>query len=240
MTLNPSGRAPTVEAVAGFAMRLGGEAWPYPDEHAEAIAAHWRREAAARPALFDGRVLVARRLAVTDGVVDAAYAEIPFSALLHWRRCGFPPADAFNCFGAAVVRSRDGAILLGRMADHTANAGHIYFPCGTPDRDDIAGDRVDLDGSILRELDEETGLAPPLLRPTERRWLVRDGALACCATLVEAECDTAALERRVRAHLAAEAEPELADVVLVRRQAEIDRARVPAYAQALLDRLLPR
>jgi 8-oxo-dGTP pyrophosphatase MutT (NUDIX family) len=220
-------------------MRMDGGDWPYAAANAGAIAAHWARAAAAKPALFDGRVLVASRLAVAGGVVVAGFVETAFSALLYWQHGSFPPAGAFNCFGAAIVRSRDGAILLGHMAAHTANAGHIYFPCGTPDRDDVVGGRVDLDGSILRELAEETGLAPPLVRPPERRWLVRDGALACCARLVDADCDAALLEQRVRAHLAAEAQPALADVTLVRRQTAIDPARVPAYAQALLDRLLP-
>jgi 8-oxo-dGTP pyrophosphatase MutT (NUDIX family) len=236
---NPSGQLPSVEAVTGFAMRVDGAAWPFLQANAAAIAAHWRSAIAEKPALFDGRVLIARRLVLVGGRVEAAYVEIPFSALLYWRHCGFPPAGAFNCFGAGVVRSRDGAILLGHMAGHTANAGRVYFPCGTPDRDDIVGNRVDLGGSILRELAEETGLTPPLLRPTAERWLVRDGALACCAWLIEADCDADALERRVRAHLAAEVQPELADVTLARRRLDLERDRVPAYAQALLDRLLP-
>ncbi|HVV94013.1 MAG TPA: NUDIX hydrolase [Hyphomicrobiales bacterium] len=238
-SLNPSGEPPVVETVGGFDARLDGGAWPYLDENTAAITAHWAAAVAEKPALFDGRVLVARRLAVNGGRVETGYTEIPFSALLYWRHCAFPPAGALNCFGAAVVRSRDGAILLGRMADHTANAGRIYFPAGTPDRDDVVGDRVDLDGSILRELAEETGLAPPLLWPTDRRWLVRDDPLACCARLIEVDCDAAEVERQVRMHLAAETQPELADAHLIRRRAEIDRDRVPAYAQALLDRLLP-
>ena len=48
---------------------------------------------------------------------------------------------------SGTVRSSDGAYLLGVMNRHTANAGRVYFPAGTPDPDDIVGARVDLDGS---------------------------------------------------------------------------------------------
>ena len=53
------------------------------------------------------------------------------------------------------------------MGPHTANAGRIYFPCGTPDPDDIVGKRIDLDLSVRRELKEETGLDVASSHPSQ-------------------------------------------------------------------------
>lgn len=236
---NPSGREPLLENVAGFDMRVERAPWPFAEERAGEIARHWRESAKAGCGLFDGRVLVARDLAVRDGVLTGRWVEASYSALLYWRSLGFTQAaGAYNGFGAPVVVTRDGAVLLGVMGAHNATGGNIYFPCGTPDLEDVRGGVLDLEGSMLRELHEETGLDQASLRPAGRRWLVRDAGLACCARLIEVDCDADALERKVRAHLAAQARPELSDIVMVRRMSEADPLRVPAYARRLLAEIL--
>ena len=75
-----------------------------------------------------------------------------------------------NCFAAPVLRSADGAYLLGVMGAHTANAGQIYFPCGTPEPGDVVDGRVDLEHSARHELKDETGLDFEDLEP-EAGWL---------------------------------------------------------------------
>ncbi|WP_204278100.1 hypothetical protein, partial [Escherichia coli] len=60
----------------------------------------------------------------------------------------------------------------------TANAGRVYFPCGTPDRADVSGDRVALAESAARELAEETGLSVPEGAPESWVLLRGEGYLA--------------------------------------------------------------
>jgi len=50
------------------------------------------------------------------------------------------------------------------MGNHTATAGQIYFAAGTPDPNDIAGDRVDLERGVMRELTERPGSVFPTSR----------------------------------------------------------------------------
>ena len=59
-----------------------------------------------------------------------------------------------------ALRCADGAFVLGEMGQHTSNAGRIYFPSGHARPRRYQGRRVDIAGSVAREVEEETGLAP--------------------------------------------------------------------------------
>src|SRR5207302_1142287 len=89
---------------------------------------------------------------------SACYFDADFADFLAWRDWGFPDRSVFNGFGMGALRCSDGAFVLGEMGHHTANAGRIYFPSGTPDPDDIRDGAVDIAGSVAREVEEETGL----------------------------------------------------------------------------------
>lgn len=236
--LNPSGHAPVVTPVRGFDAFLVDEDWPWAQQHAAEIAAHWAQARAEKPALFDGQVLVARRTEIADGIWRAAHILIPYSSLKYWLSLGFVDAGAFNTFASAVVVTADGAVLLGRMGAHTANAGRLYFPCGTPDRGDLKGRVLDVESSMTRELREETGLGSQHVTATNERWIVQDGPLVCCARRFDSALTADEMARFITGHLAAEAQPELDGVVLARRAADIEGLPVQHYARALVGCLL--
>ncbi|MFC5069181.1 NUDIX hydrolase [Flaviflagellibacter deserti] len=236
--LNPSGRAPIVGDVTSFECRMVDEVWPWAENNSAAIAANWATAKARKPELFDGEVIIARSVEITGSQLVSTHTIVSYSALMYWQSLNFPPAGAFNLFGAAAVVTSDGALLFGRMAAHTNNAGNLYFPCGTPDRADIVDDRLDIEGSILRELDEETGLGA-YLTATDDRWIVWDGGLFGCMRRYDTALDAAQAAEAVAAYLAKDEKPELSEVVFARAMSDIDQAVTPAYARAIASQILP-
>ena len=140
----------------------------------------------------------------------------------------------FNGFGMGALRSSDGTFMLGEMAEHTANAGKIYFPSGTPDPDDISDGRVDISGSVAREVREETGLTSADLDP-EPHWdcVVMGGSIAMFRILnIDGAGDN--LKARIEAWLSRQQQPELSGIHLVRSRRDITAA-MPPFVTAFLE-----
>ena len=122
--------------------------WPFAKTRRAEISAHFAGKQAEKPQLWNGRILLGRDPVFAGGSFRASYFEADFAGFLAWRDWGFPDRDVFNGFGMGALRCADGAFVLGEMGRHTANAGRIYFPSGTPDLDDISNGTVDLAGSV--------------------------------------------------------------------------------------------
>lgn len=216
-------------------MRLAAADWPWAVANRERIDANWLRLKADKPALYNGQVLVMRDSRIADGVLTGHYIATDYASFLAMRDFGVPEPGTGNCFAMAALRAADGAYILGVMGEHTANAGKAYFPAGTPDLADVLPDgRVDLLGSVGRELAEETGLGPGDVTIGEGWTAILDGPRLALMRPVLSPLPADALLRRIRVFLASETEPELADVIAVRAVADIDPATVPSFVQRYL------
>jgi 8-oxo-dGTP pyrophosphatase MutT (NUDIX family) len=217
-----------VVSVERLDFRFEPRRWDYADTNRAAMDTHFATRQRANPALWNGRVLVAHRHEVADGVCCGAFLETDFASFMAWRDWGWPEAATLDCFGAATLQASDGAYLLGVMGPQTANAGRIYFPCGTPDPGDIVDGRVDLERSALRELREETGLEAGSLHVEPGCLVVFCGPLVMHAKLLRADEPAEALRARILRHLATQRQPELSDIRIVRGPDDLD-ANMPPF-----------
>jgi 8-oxo-dGTP pyrophosphatase MutT (NUDIX family) len=170
---------------------------------------------------------------LADGVLRGSFLATDYASFLAWRDWDFPDTSMRNCFALAAVRGADGGFLLGVMNAHTANAGHIYFPGGTPDPDDVVDGRVDLAVSICRELKEEAGLDTAEFSAEPGWYAVIGGARIALIKILRAKDGAETLRDRILAHLSGEPQPELADIRVVRGPDDLD-PMMPAFVSAFL------
>ncbi len=221
------------------AFRFAPRPWPFAEARRAEIDGHFREAQAERPALWNGRMLLLHEHAIADGVMTGAYFETDFASFLAWRDWGFADRSVRNVFPQAALRAADGAFLLGVMGSHTANSGKMYFPSGTPDLADIDGDRVDLGACLKRELHEETGLDTDDLAIEPGWTAVLDGPRIALLRIARSSEPAEALRRRILGNFASVADPELADIRIVRKPADYD-PRMTEYVTAYLDHVFGR
>jgi hypothetical protein len=201
--------------------------WPFAVARRAEIDAHFAARRRERSALWNGRVLLLQEHAIDGGVLRGDCIETDFASFLAWRDWGFPDGTVKNFFAMGALRARDDAFLLGVMAPHTANAGAVYFPSGTPDPQDVIGDGVDLTGSLWREVAEETGLTCDDLVADPGWHAVLAGPSIALIRVLHAPETADDLRARILAHLAREHQSELSDIRIVRGAADLDPMMPP-------------
>jgi pyridoxine kinase len=207
--------------------------WAWAEKRRAEIDAWFADMRGQQPALWNGRVLLMHRQVIERGVLRGEFLETDYASFIFWKQRGLPRAEVRDCFSAAAIQSSDGAFLLGVMGPHTFNAGRIYFPCGTPDLDDIVEGKVDLDHSMQRELLEETGLAMSALTPEPGWTMVVDGPLIAQIKVLRAAASAKALHEKILAFLSREKKPELSDIRVVYGPGDFDPA-MPRFVTAFL------
>ena len=226
-----------VVRVEALTLKVWPGPWPYAQHHAEAIDAHWKLATVANPALFNGIVHVIDRIDAGKAHIEARLLATGFKNFLYWRDEGFPAeGGVFDGFGSALIRSVEGYILLGRQRPGNINAGLAYLPGGFIDNRDAGRDgRVDIAASIERELQEETGLGRDELSVEPGFIVTMTGAQVSFAAAYNSPLTAKELSARAHAHIAAEAEPELAQMVIVKRGQDLQGLAMPHYARVLLN-----
>jgi 8-oxo-dGTP pyrophosphatase MutT (NUDIX family) len=209
--------------------------WPFAETRRAEIDAHFADKQREKPALFNGRVLLGRNPVFSGERLSASYFETDFASFLAWRDWGFPDPSVFNGFGMGALRCADGAFVLGEMGQHTSNAGRIYFPSGTPDLDDIRDGALDIPGSVERELEEETGLAPGDYRSDADWHCISTGHAVAMIRILHVDMPGEALRGRIEGNLALQQSPELSAIHIVRGTQDLTSA-MPRFVTAFLER----
>jgi 8-oxo-dGTP pyrophosphatase MutT (NUDIX family) len=223
----------SVVSIAHLHIRFVPRPWPFAEERRTEIDAHFATLKRGKPALFNGRVMLLHEFEQADATIRGACLETDYASMLAWRDWEFPDRSMRNFFGSGALRAADGAFVLVVMGAHTANAGQIYFPTGSPDPNDVFGDVVDLDRSVLRELGEETGLGARDVTVLPGWHAVFAGQRIALMKSLRVDAPAREVRERILGHMAREAVPELADIRIVRGPADLD-PRMPPFVTAFL------
>jgi 8-oxo-dGTP pyrophosphatase MutT (NUDIX family) len=208
--------------------------WPFAEARRAEVTAHFADKRREKPAMWNGRVLLGRNPVFSGDRLSASYFETDFASFLAWRDWGFPDTSVFNGFGMGALRCADGAFVLGEMGQHTSNAGRIYFPSGTPDLDDIRDGTVDISGSVLRELEEETGLVAGDCEEEPRWYCIYTGHALAMIRLLRIDLPGETVRERIERNLAAQKQPELSAIHLVRGTGDLTPT-MPRFVTAFLE-----
>ncbi len=208
-------------------------AWPFAQRRRTAIERFFAGLRDNKPALWNGKLLLLRDASIVGATMSGAFFETDYAAMLAavtWDAMG---SKVKSCFPAAAVLSADGAFILGEMAAHTQNAGQVLLPCGSVERGDASDGRVDLFTTLRRELLEETGIVADSLVAAAGWYAVSTGALLPLVKVMRAAASAEQLQRRIRANLAGQQDPEFCNIVVVRDASDLN-ARVPRWVTAFL------
>ena len=225
--------SPAVHRVTTLDLKVTARPWPFADARRAEISTHFAAQQRDKPQMWNGRVLLGCNPVFDGARLGAQYFETDFPSFLCWRDWGFPDKAVFNGFGMGALRASDGAFVMGEMAQHTANAGRIYFPSGTPDLDDVRHGTLDIPGSVVREIAEETGLTAADYRAEADWHCVLTGPTIAMIQVLNLDMSSEAARTRIEANLAHEAEPELSAIHLVRAMSDLTPS-MPRFVTAFV------
>jgi len=210
--------------------------WHFANRQRREIDAFFSGECKENPSLWNGRLLLLRDVQFAEQGLSGTFFETDYASLLAalaWEAMG-PAVKA--CFPGAAIFGSDEGLILGEMAPHTRNAGQLVFPSGSVERTDVGGDRVDFEGALRREVLEETGIVPGMLRAEGGWHAVCAGPRLPLIKIAHLDEPAEKVKRRIVANLSAQPRPEFRDIVIVRDRSGITD-RMPAWVRGFLEHI---
>ncbi|MBK8457734.1 MAG: NUDIX hydrolase [Phyllobacteriaceae bacterium] len=203
-----------IRAIDAIDIALVDDPHPWEVRRGVAIAANWRVEQAANPRLFNGRMTMISALALDGATLTGTAHAIDFSTFLYWRKAA-DKAGAAHVFAYALPVAADGRLIAVKMAAHTANPGLTYFAAGSFEPGDFPGGRMEFAANAHREVREETGIDLGGVRTEQGFLLARAGDALVVARRYWLDEEAATIAARIRAHVAADPDPEIDGPVVI-------------------------
>lgn len=226
----PEGR---IIAIGGVDLVIDPGGHPWYCANRDAVERHWEGERVRRPFLYNGSMIMHRGLALRDGRIEGISHTVPYATLMYFLSRPDRDIDLWHLYGVPVIVSRDGAVLLTKMSERTANPGRVYSPSGSLDPDDIRDGACDLDGNMRREVAEEAGIDLGEARAEPDMFAYHSGHVVAVFRRFRFDQDARTIAARIDAHIASEAEPEVVEAVIARSADDITPA-MPEYMAAML------
>ncbi len=155
----------------------------------------WQAGLSEHPTWFRGEVFTIAEIRQSVDRIEFGLARTDYAHYLATVKGLIDPQVACQVlYGAAILRTRDNHLVFGEMGPETTYAGRLQGIGGGISDKDIENHQVDLPGSVMRELYEETGVNTAELIP---RWLKTGGPYHFVVVVYEARLasDLATLNR---------------------------------------------
>jgi hypothetical protein len=223
-----------IVAIREAEVRLSSRTWNFSQDYAVAIDGYWHLRTSQQPSLFNGDILLLDDWSLSEGRLLGTCLTTDYKSFLYWREHDALDRSVTNFFAAAALHSREGWLILAQMGTNHSSSGLIFPPCGTLHSEDVKDGRVDLDANILREVEEETGLA---LSKTDlkQRFLILDGTQLAYMRLIELPWSAAEIIRSIASYLATETEPEISRIFVVKGREDIIESVMPKFTVAYIE-----
>lgn len=219
-----------VYAVNRVAVRVVPGKLAYAERNQIAIKENWRKQVAAKPALFDGEIFLASRAIIENGKFSAEFQRSSFATLMFWR-VDQSVDRPWHIFGSGVMVSAEGHLIAARQANHGALGGKVYFPAGTIDDTDIFDGQVNYETNMRREVLEETGIDLAAARAEASTYLVTANRSIALFRRYYFDISTAELVGRIENYLAQQEQSELSQIIPISGSNDLDE-KSPSYIHA--------